>query len=69
MKILGTILIVIGIAMFFYSGFSFNTEKNIIDAGPIQVNKTEKNVINWPNYAGGISVIAGLIILVLDRKK
>jgi len=69
MKILGTILIVIGIAMFFFSGFSFNTEKNIIDAGPIQVNKTEKNVINWPNYAGGISVIAGLIILVMDRKK
>ncbi|MDO9553081.1 hypothetical protein [Rhodonellum sp.] len=69
MKALGIILIVVGIAMFFFSGFSFNTQKNIIDAGPIQVNKTEKNVVNWPTYAGGISVVAGLIILVMDRKK
>lgn len=69
MKALGIILIVVGIAMFFFSGFSFNTKKNIIDAGPFQVNKTEKNIVNWPNYAGGVSIVAGLVILAIGRKK
>ena len=69
MKALGIILIVVGIAMFIFSGFSFNTEENIIDAGPIQVNKEKENSVNWPNYAGGISLAAGIIILVVARKK
>lgn len=68
MRALGIILIVIGIAMFIFSGISFNTEENIIDAGPIQVNKTKENEVNWPNYAGGISVAAGIILLVAGRK-
>ncbi|AFL85248.1 hypothetical protein Belba_2705 [Belliella baltica DSM 15883] len=69
MKALGIILIVAGIAMFFFSGFSFNTEENIIDAGPIQVNKQKENNVSWPNYAGGISLVAGVIVLVAARKK
>ncbi|SNS28637.1 hypothetical protein SAMN06295967_106175 [Belliella buryatensis] len=69
MKTLGIILIVAGIAMFLFSGFSFNTEENIIDAGPIQVNKTKENKLNWPNYAGGISIAAGLVVLLVGRKK
>ncbi|MCH7396868.1 hypothetical protein MM213_00510 [Belliella sp. R4-6] len=69
MKALGIILIVAGIAMFVFSGFSFNTEENIIDAGPIQVNKEKENNVSWPNYAGGISVAAGIIVLLAGRKK
>ncbi|MFD2036019.1 hypothetical protein ACFSKL_14535 [Belliella marina] len=69
MKALGVILIVVGIAMFIFSGFSFNTEENIIDAGPIQVNKEKENNVSWPNYAGGISLVAGVIVLVAARKK
>ena len=43
MKIVGGILIVIGIAMIVFQGFSVPVEKNIIDAGPIQVTKLKIN--------------------------
>lgn len=69
MKALGITLIVVGIAMFIFSGFSYNTEENIIDAGPIQVNTQKENRVNWPNYAGAISLAAGIILLVADKKK
>ncbi len=69
MKALGIILIVAGIAMFAFSGISFNTTENIIDAGPIQVNKQKENNVNWPNYAGGISIVAGIFIIIAGRKK
>lgn len=69
MKALGIILIVIGLAMFIVPSISINTKENIIDAGPIQVNKTKENKIAWPNYAGGVAIIAGALVLVGARKK
>ena len=69
MKILGTVLIIVGIAMFFIPGISFKTEKNIVDMGPIQINSTEKHNLDWPDYAGGIAIVAGLILLISNRKK
>jgi uncharacterized membrane protein HdeD (DUF308 family) len=69
MKTLGIILIVIGIGMFIVPSISLNTEETIIDAGPIQVNKTNKNKVVWPNYAGGIAIIAGVLVLVGARRK
>jgi uncharacterized membrane protein HdeD (DUF308 family) len=69
MKTLGIILIVIGIGMFIIPGFSFNTTENVINAGPIEVNATKKNTVAWPNYAGAVSLAAGVILLVAARKK
>jgi uncharacterized membrane protein YdcZ (DUF606 family) len=69
MKILGIVLIVVGIAMFFVPGVSFKTKKNVIDMGPVQINSTEKHDLNWPDYAGGIAVIAGVVLLLANKKK
>ncbi|AGA79236.1 hypothetical protein [Echinicola vietnamensis] len=69
MKLTGFILIIIGIAMFIFTGFSFTTEETVIDAGPLKVNKTEENDIGWPPYAGGIAIAGGIILLAISRKK
>jgi hypothetical protein len=68
MKTLGIILIIAGIAMILVKGFSVQTEKNIIDAGPIQVNKKENRWIGWPTYAGAVVSVIG-VVLVLSNKK
>ena len=69
MKTVGIILIVIGIAMLLFRGFSMKTEKKVIDIGPLEVNKKENKWIGWPVYTGGIAIVAGLIMVVADRKK
>jgi hypothetical protein len=69
MKTAGWILIVIGIAMILIKGFSVPVEKKVIDVGPIEVNKTENKWIGWPTYAGGILVLAGVVLVVADKKK
>jgi hypothetical protein len=69
MKAVGWILIAIGIIMIIIRGFSVPVKKNIIDAGPIQVNKTENKWIGWPTYAGGIIAIIGVVLVVTDKKK
>jgi uncharacterized membrane protein HdeD (DUF308 family) len=69
MKGLGIILIVAGIFMLVFGNISFTKEKKVLDAGPIEINKKEKKTIAWPNYAGGIAIAAGLIVLVAGNKK
>jgi drug/metabolite transporter (DMT)-like permease len=41
----------------------------VIDVGPVHVNKTEDKWIGWPTYAGGILVIAGIVLVVAGKKK
>lgn len=68
MKALGWILIAVGIIMILIKGFSIPVEKKIIDAGPIQVSKTENKWIGWPTYAGGILAIVGVVMVVSAKK-
>ena len=69
MKILGIVLIVLGIGMLVFRGFSVETEKKVVDLGPLEVNKKENKWIGWPVYAGAIAIIAGVVIIASDRKK
>ncbi|MEO6230091.1 MAG: hypothetical protein ABJB11_07950 [Ferruginibacter sp.] len=69
MKVIGIILIVAGILMLIFRGINFTQEKKIVDIGPLEINKQEKKSVGWPMYAGGIAVVAGIIVLVADKKK
>ena len=69
MKNLGYILIAVGIIMMIVTGFNFVTEKNVIDAGPIQINKKENHPIQWSPIIGGILIVSGIVIIVTGKKK
>ena len=69
MKPLGIILIVVGIIMLIFRGFSFTKQEKVADIGPLELNKKDKKNVSWPLYAGGIAVAAGIVILLADRKK
>lgn len=69
MKIFGIILIIIGVAMFIITGISYTTQETVIDAGPIEISAEKENQINWPPYAGGAALIAGLVLVALSRKR
>jgi len=69
MKILGIVLIVVGILMFVFGNVTFTRKEKVVDAGPVEINKKEKHTVAWPNYAGGVIVAAGVIILVAGGKR
>ena len=55
--------------MLIFTNISFTHEKKVVDVGPVEINKKEKKTIAWPNYAGGIAIVAGLVMVVSGRKK
>lgn len=69
MRILGMILIVLGIVMILIRGFNVAVKKKVVDLGPIEINKTENKWIGWPTYAGGLLAVIGVVLVVADRKR
>lgn len=69
MKTLGLVLLIAGIAMIVIRGFSVQTEKKVVDLGPVEINKKENKWIGWPTYAGGVVAIVGLVLVLSGNKK
>jgi drug/metabolite transporter (DMT)-like permease len=67
-KPLGVILIVLGVLALVYQGFSYTTQKKVLDVGPIQATKQERHTVPLPPILGALALIGGVIILVSDRK-
>lgn len=69
MKTLGVILIVVGAIMTVFTGFNIITKKEVVDLGAIEINKEEKTPIYWSPVTGGVLIVAGIIVLLVGRKK
>ena len=68
-KTLGIVLLVIGIVMLIWTGFSYTKKEKVVDAGPLQISADKQHSVNWPPYAGGILVIGGVILLATSGRK
>lgn len=69
MRSLGIILVIIGLAMLIWRGISFTTEKEVVDLGPVEINKKEKKTFNWPLYGGAIVMVAGIVMVAADKRR
>ena len=69
MKIIGGILLVVGIIMLIWTGFSYTKREKVVDAGPVHISADKEKSVNWPPYAGGILVIGGIVLLVASGKR
>jgi hypothetical protein len=65
---LGAILIVLGVAALFFGHFSFTETKPVLKAGPLQINSQEDHTVWIPTVAGIVIVLAGLGLVVGDRR-
>lgn len=69
MRILGIVLVIAGILMFVFRGIDFTKKEKVVDLGPVEINKKENKSVQWPVYAGGVVVILGIVLIVVDNKK
>ncbi|HTE28856.1 MAG TPA: hypothetical protein VK666_00670 [Chryseolinea sp.] len=69
MKTLGIVLLVVGLVMTVFTGFNVITKKKVVDLGPVEINKEEKTPIFWSPVTGGILAVAGLVIVLVGRRK
>ncbi len=67
-KTIALVMIILGVIMLIWTGFTYTKKEKIIDAGPIQVSADREKSVNWPPYVGGIILVAGVAILLTSKK-
>lgn len=69
MRIIGIVLIVLGIGMMAFNGFNFTTSEKVVDVGPIEINKEKSHPVSWPTWTGVVVLLAGVGLVVAGRKR
>lgn len=68
MKVLGIVLIVLGVIALAYGGITYTHEKKVVDLGPIQASKKETSTVPLPPVLGVIAIIGGGVLLITGKK-
>ncbi|WP_287806675.1 hypothetical protein [Diaphorobacter sp.] len=69
MRILGVILLILGLAGFFTGGFSFTKETTQARIGPLELSVKEKESVNVPQWLSIGAIALGALVLVLSTRK
>jgi hypothetical protein len=67
MKNLGIVLVVIGLTMMLITGFNYVTKKNVINIGPVEVNKEINHPVHWSPIIGAILLVGGIVIVATTK--
>jgi uncharacterized membrane protein YidH (DUF202 family) len=68
MKMLGIVLIVVGLIGVIYGGLTWTTQDKVVDLGPIQVDKDKTHSLPVPPIAGGLCLVAGAVLVVMSGR-
>lgn len=68
--ILALVLIVVGVIVLGYGGFtSFTTKENVAKVGPVEINKSESHPVPIGPIVGGLCIVGGIIIFVTGGRR
>lgn len=68
-RIVGIVLVVLGVAALAYGGFSYTKETHRAEIGPLKLAVQEKEQVNVPQWAGIAAIAAGVVLLAVGGKK
>lgn len=69
MKLIGIVLIVLGVISLAYGGISYTTREKVLDIGPIEATAERHKTLPLPPIIGGVAVVAGIAVLVMGSRK
>ena len=64
MRLVGIMLVILGVVGLAYGGVTWTTKEKVVDLGPLQVTHDKTQSLPLPPIAGGICLIAGVVLLV-----
>jgi uncharacterized membrane protein len=68
-KIIGIVLIIIGIVALIFQGITYTKKEKVLDLGPIEATAEKEKHIPLPPILGGIALIGGIVLLVAGNRK
>ncbi len=68
MKLVGMILVVLGIVGLVWGGISWTQTETVADLGPIEIDRESRESLPLPPVIGGILLVAGVVVLVGSKR-
>ncbi|MGE5409479.1 MAG: hypothetical protein ACM3MI_00860 [Clostridiales bacterium] len=68
-RIIGIVLIILGVLGFAFGGISFTKREKIVDLGSIEVQSEKKESIPVTPIVSAVAVVAGIILVAVGSKK
>jgi hypothetical protein len=68
-KVVGVVLIVLGLLGLLYGGFSYTKDTHDVKLGPIELSVKEKQSVNVPVWAGVGAIVVGAALLAFGGRK
>jgi len=69
LRIFAIVLIVLGVLGLVYRQFSYTRKSHDADLGVVKLSIKEKEAVDVPTWAGVAAIGAGVVLLVLGRKR
>jgi hypothetical protein len=67
-KLMGVVLIVLGIVALAYGGISYTRREKVVDIGPIEATAERRETIPLPPLLGGLALAGGVVLLIYGTK-
>jgi hypothetical protein len=69
MKLIGIVLIVIGVIALAYGGITYTRREKVLDIGPLEATTEKRETIPLPPVLGGLALVGGVVLLLYGGKK
>jgi uncharacterized membrane protein HdeD (DUF308 family) len=67
-RIAGLVLVIVGVLGLLFGGVFWTDRDTLVDAGPIQITRDEREGFKIPTALGVVAVIGGIVLLVLPAR-
>jgi hypothetical protein len=68
-RIIGILLIVVGLISLALGGISYTKREKVLDIGPIEATAERQKTIPLPPLLGGLALAGGVVLLIAGSKK
>ncbi len=68
-NLIGILLIIFGLATLGYQGFTYTQREKVAQIGSLQVTADTQKTVYFPPILGGLSLVAGIILVAVGRRK
>ena len=69
MRIVGFVLIAIGVISLAVGGITYTKREKVLDVGPIQATADRQKTIPLPPLLGGLALAGGIVLVIAASKR
>jgi uncharacterized membrane protein YidH (DUF202 family) len=66
-KLIGIVLIILGLVGVIYGGISWTRKDTILDAGPLEISTTKREGVPLPPIVGAALLVGGVVLVMKGK--